>query len=155
MKKFIILSLIALTMANCKNNKESKGLVEETKPVVTEKPASLLQTGCYTYNADNNSINFEITSVGEEITGALTYALDGKDTNTGTFKGQLSGNKLVGIYTFGSEGVESTREVAFMIKDDQLIEGYGELNESGNAFKDKNSISYTSTMPLTKTDCNK
>lgn len=142
-------------MASCKNNKESKGSAEGTNPIVAEKPASLLQTGCYAYNADNNAINFEITGVGDEFTGTLTYTLDEKDTNKGTFKGQLSDDKLFGIYTFMSEGVESTREVAFMLKDNQLIEGYGELNESGNAFKDKNSISYTSTMPLTKTDCDK
>lgn len=153
MKKLIILSIIAFAFTSCKNNEESKVSAEETETVIAEQPASLLQTGCYSYNAGNNAINFEVTGLGDEITGTLIYALDGKDTNTGTFKGQLSDDKLFGIYTFMSEGVESTREVAFMVKDDQLIEGYGELNESGNAFTDKNDISYNSAMPLTKTDC--
>ncbi|MDD7886099.1 hypothetical protein [Flavivirga sp. 57AJ16] len=69
--------------------------------------------------------------------------------------GKLNGDTLFGEYTFMSEGIESKREVAFLIKDHQLIEGYGELNEDRTAFVDKNNISYTSTMPLTKTDCDK
>lgn len=42
----------------------------------------------------------------------------------------------------------------FLVKDNQLIEGYGDLNEDGTKFKDVNSIKDTSTMPLTKVDCN-
>lgn len=156
MKKLIILSLLALTFASCKNNTSKENKVnKESKTVATEKPSSLLQTGCYSYNANNNAINLEITSVENGVTGTLTYALDGKDSNSGTFVGKLEGNKLFGVYTFTSEGVESKREVAFLVKGNQLIEGYGELTESGDAFKNKNDIKFTSTMPLTKTDCDK
>ncbi|KKN46648.1 hypothetical protein LCGC14_0671010 [marine sediment metagenome] len=83
----------------------------------------------------------------------LTYALAEKDKNTGTYKGEFNDGKLIGTYTFQSEGVESKRQVAFMLSDDQLIEGYGELNEDGSLFKDVNTVNYSSTMPLSKTDC--
>ncbi len=83
----------------------------------------------------------------------LTYAYAEKDKNTGTFTGEFNDGKLVGTYTFQSEGVESKRQVAFMLKDNQLVEGYGELNEDGTIFKDVNSVNYSSTMPLTKMDC--
>lgn len=53
-----------------------------------------------------------------------------------------------------SEGTESKREVAFRVKDNQLIEGYGPMNENGDAFTDKSSIAYSANMPLKKTDCN-
>ena len=85
--------------------------------------------------------------------GNLSYALDGKDANNGNFTGTLNGNKLIGNYTFHSEGRKSTREVAFMVKGKQLIEGYGPLNETGTKFKDKEAIQYTSEMPLKKTAC--
>ncbi len=154
MKKLIFLLCITAACANCNNNTAKKETPGEAKTDIAIKTASSLQTGCYSYFDSSNAVNFEIIGQGESITGILTYALDGKDANTGTFKGELSGDKLSGTYTFLSEGVESTREVAFLVKNNQLIEGYGELNESGNAFKDKNAISYSSVMPLVQTDCN-
>lgn len=153
MKTLFFLLCITTACTNCNNNTAKKEASGEAKADIPGKTASLLQTGCYSYFDGSNAVNFEIIAQGEDIAGTLTYALDGKDANTGTFKGQLSGDKLSGIYIFLSEGVESTREVAFLVKNNQLIEGYGELNEAGNAFKDKNAISYSSVMPLIKTDC--
>ncbi|MCX2681674.1 hypothetical protein OOZ15_17105 [Galbibacter sp. EGI 63066] len=158
MKKLIILSLLAISFTSCKNKtaKEEQNTPEEKEAVAIEKPSSLLEMGCYAYNDNNNNaVNLEITSLENGVTGKLTYALDGKDSNSGTFNGELKNDKLFGIYTFISEGIESKRDIAFLIKDNQLIEGYGELSESGTAFVDKSNINYTSTMPLTKTDCDK
>jgi len=116
---------------------------------------SALEMGCYSYHGNGNAIDLEITGLNNGVSGKLMYALDGKDRNSGTFSGRLNGDKLLGTYTFISEGIESMREVAFLIKDNQLIEGYGELNENGTTFVDRSNLSYTSTMPLTKTDCDK
>jgi len=153
MQKPIILSLLAFTLANCENNKESSLSIKEITELVAEEPATVLPTGCYCYDDGNNVINFEMITFGDQIMGALTYSLEGKDITIGTFEGYLSEQKLFGMYNFSSEGVKSTREIAFILKDDQLIEGYGELDESGNSFRNKDNISYSSTMPLTKTDC--
>ena len=114
-----------------------------------------LEKGCYTYNSNGNNIGFEITETGNSILGNLDYHLSGKDSNTGKFKGNLNGDKLFGTYTFTSEGNESTREVAFLVKGDQLIEGYGELGKDGTTFKNRDEVSYTSSMPLTKGECQK
>lgn len=153
MKKILILFLVTTLTTSCKKEKYKNDVTKESKEVVVETPTTLLQIGCYEYNKEGNQILFKITEIGNTIKGAINYVLAEKDANTGTFSGTLTDNKLIGIYTFSSEGTESTREVAFMVKDDQLIEGFGELNKTGNAFKNKNNISYTSTMPLTKTDC--
>ena len=155
MKKLIILTLLAAGLTNCKNTTKEQGTKEEKGVVTTKESQSLLALGCYSYNINNNAINMEITGIQNGVTGNLTYALDGKDRNSGVFTGDLNGDKLIGEYTFMSEGIASKREVAFLVKTDHLIEGYGELNEDGTVFVDKNNISYTSTMPLTKTDCNK
>ena len=83
------------------------------------------------------------------------YQLKEKDQNKGTFKGILNGDILMVTYTFQSEGTESTREIAFKIIDNLLIEGYGEQITEGTSsrFKDAKSINFSSTMPLTKKDC--
>jgi len=152
MKKLILLILISIIFVSCNSN-SNKDKPQSEKKEVTVKANVSLQKGCYSYKDSSNYINLEITEQGQEVEGKLTYSLDGKDSNTGTIKGQLTGDKLICAYKFLSEGVESVREVAFMVKDNKLIEGYGALNESGTAFKDRNAINYSSTMPLSKTDC--
>ncbi|MCG2462263.1 hypothetical protein K8352_15995 [Flavobacteriaceae bacterium F89] len=137
MKKAILVSLLALVLVQCKD-KDAKVNLEK---------------GCYSYNSNGNSISFEITETGDAILGNLNYSLSGKDSNSGTFKGDLNGDKLFGTYTFISEGHQSTREVAFLVREDQLIEGYGNLTHEGTTFKNRDDVSYTSTMPLTKGEC--
>lgn len=154
-KKILLVSFLALAFLNCKNkeNKAEETTIEESSEEIVNT-APVFETGCYMYNENGNMVNLEITKADNPVEGNLTYALAEKDKNTGTFKGEFNNYQLVGIYTFQSEGIESVRQVAFMLVDNQLIEGYGELNEDGTMFKDANAINYTSTMPLTKTDCN-
>ncbi len=155
MKSVILTAFVVLALAGCKEKKTDTKMTDEGETSVAEKKSVVLQKGCYTYDADGNTVNFEITDTGNPVLGNLSYAYSGKDSNTGTFKGHLENDKLIGDYTFLSESVESTRQVAFQVKGDKLIEGYGELNEDGTTFKDSNAINYSSTTPLTKTDCNK
>ncbi|MGJ8591144.1 MAG: hypothetical protein ACSHXF_01275 [Aquaticitalea sp.] len=152
--KLMLVAFVAFTFFNCKNKEEKPEhiMVEETmEEEITMTPT--LEKGCYTYNENGSMVNMDITKTDNPVEANLTYAYSEKDKNTGTFKGEFSEGKLVGTYTFQSEGVESKRQVAFMLKDNQLVEGYGELNEDGTMFKDVNAVNYSSTMPLTKTDC--
>lgn len=106
MKKLIILSFITLAISSCKNNDENKKSTDDETQSITEKEStSSLETGCYSYNDGKSIINFEITKTGNQINGNLTYELDEKDSNKGTFTGNTSNDKLFGIYTFESEGV--------------------------------------------------
>ena len=147
MKNIILLLLIIIGFSSCKNNKENTS--NKNSAIET----SVIEVGCYAYNENNSKIVFEITNVENGVLGNLTYELKEKDRNSGTFSGEINGENLIGIYTFMSEGIESKREVAFLIKENQLIEGYGEMKEDGTTFLDKSKIIYTSTMSLTKTDC--
>ncbi|WP_373516495.1 hypothetical protein [Pricia sp.] len=158
MKKAMIVSFVAFTMLACKGKQENKGdaTPKDMETVQTPEPVTAgLERGCYSYDGNGSAVLLEITRTGNPIVGNLTYAFSGKDRNTGEFKGALKDDKLIGTYTFASEGKEGTREVAFQVKGDQLVEGYGELTDGGTAFKDRDAISYSSTMPLTKTDCDK
>ena len=156
MKKLVLLTFALVTIVSCKNNTktENQSVMEENAEMETTQK-STLEIGCYEYKSDGNNIKMEITEVNENVTGVLNIAFAEKDTNQGKFVGTLNGNKLIGTYTFNSEGTKSSREMAFLVKDNQLIEGYGDLNEDGTKFKDVNTIKYTSTMPLTKVDCDK
>jgi hypothetical protein len=152
MKKFTILFFTVLTMLHCKNKEEE---TENTnlEVVTEEKTASQLDLGCYIFDDGKNNVSFEIIENTSEIKGNLNYAFAEKDKNSGSFTGKLTDGILLGKYTFQSEGKESVREVAFKVDGDKLIEGYGELNEDGTAFKDVTNLNFTSKMPLTKTDC--
>lgn len=155
MKKIILVLSLSLLVFNCKTKEKEQ--TEDSAPEITEEkieaPSPALELGCYAYDANGNKISFEVTDVSDMVLGNLNYALKEKDANTGTFAGKLQDSVLIGKYTFASEGSESTREVAFLVKEDQLIEGYGELDETGTAFKDKDNLSFSSSMPLSKTDC--
>ncbi|GGG34220.1 hypothetical protein GCM10010976_02430 [Bizionia arctica] len=153
----MLLTCILALFFNCKNNEEKPDeiIIDETieEAEVISPNLHNLQIGCYLYKENGNMINLDITKNDNPVEGFLTYSLKEKDKNIGVFKGQLEGDKLVGNYTFKSEGKESTRQVAFVLKVNQLIEGYGELNEEGTMFKDINAINYSSTTPLTKSVC--
>lgn len=156
MKKIFVLILVGLTLINCKKKVTeeieittvplSETAKENTHPSVTE---------CYEYNANGSKVQLKMTNKNNEISGVLTYDLKEKDSNKGTLKGELKEDKLFAIYTFQSEGTESKREVSFLLKDNQLIEGYGEIVTEGNfaKFKNPEALDYSSKMPLTKTDC--
>ena len=154
MKKIILLSFVALTMLNCKNKEQKTENSNASPQEVKEETPTPLDLGCYVFDDGKNTVSLKITENGKEIKGNLTYALSEKDKNSGNFTGELQEGILIANYTFKSEGKESIRQVAFKVNGDKLIEGYGELNNDGTAFKDLNNISFTSKMPLTKTDCN-
>lgn len=156
MKNLMILAILAFSLFSCKNEPKNVETTNENPvEVVAENTMQALELGCYAYNKDGNETVFEITGLENGVTGKLRNTMSGKDSNSGTFSGNLDGDKLIGTYTFMSEGKESKREVAYIVKDNILTEGYGALNADGTAFADKTKINYISTMPLAKTECTK
>lgn len=155
MKKSALLSFVLIALVACKKDtkKENSSVTKEEITLQETSKKITLETGCYEFNSNGNNIKMKITDLNEKVTGELTISYVEKDASKGKFVGQLNGDKLIGTYTFKSEGTESAREVAFMVKNNQLVEGYGDLNEDGTKFRDVNTIKYTSTMPLSKVDC--
>lgn len=154
MKKLLFTCLALSVLASCKTKeKQEENETQPEVPVAVEEKAPALALGCYTYDGNGNHIVLEITEMNGTVLGNLDYALKEKDANKGTFSGVLKDSVLIGSYTFMSEGTESTREVAFLVKEGQLIEGFGALDETGTAFQDPTSLSFSSSMPLSKTDC--
>lgn len=155
MKKLLVAAFAALTMLNCKNKEQKTETTNTDAQEVIAEKTTILNLGCYVFDNGKNIVSLEIIENGAEIKGNLTYALSEKDKNSGKFTGKLKEGILIADYTFLSEGKESIRQIAFKTEGDKLIEGYGELNNEGTAFKDISNIQFTSTMPLTKTECSK
>lgn len=157
MKKILILSIALIAFSSCKNKTAdpTKTEVETVQEAQIETNAVGLEPSCYAYEGNGSKVTLNITDVGDEVSGTLTYMLLEKDTNTGSFKGYFEDSVLIAEYTFLSEGIQSTREVAFHLQNDQFIEGYGEVEVEGTVtrFKDSDAVQFTSSMPLSKTEC--
>ncbi len=89
-----------------------------------ESGASESTQNCYKYISGPDTISMKVILKDDRISGELIYNFYEKDKSIGTFRGEMQGNRLSVIYTFMSEGVESTREVIFQKKGDTYTEGY-------------------------------
>ena len=155
MKNLLSTSVLLLLLVSCKEHTTTTTTTTVSTPTETEIVTDAkLEKACYGYDNDGSKITFDVTKTDDAVVGQLTFVLKEKDRNSGEFVGQIAGDKLMGVYTFMSEGVESKRELAFKIDGNQLIEGYGEMNDDGTTFKDVSTISYTSNMPLILNGCN-
>ncbi|MEO6346854.1 MAG: hypothetical protein ABIO60_03000 [Aquaticitalea sp.] len=159
MKQLMLITFLLISLTSCKNNekKETEEPMTDVKDdsMMDTKKEPTLEVGCYVYNEKGDLVRFEITEIdGTSVKGKLNYAYAEKDKNEGTFDGVLTGDKLFGKYTYMSEGVESIRDVAFKVEKDQIIEGFGDLNDDGTTFKDTTKINYQATTPWKKGPCN-
>lgn len=156
-KQILVAAAFLFLVIGCK--KETPGQTEPGSKVITAADGIALDdpsTVCYLYNKDGSIIMMQLTfSEGNAVSGDLTYAFKEKDRNHGVFTGQIKDSIMIADYEFHSEGIETTRQVAFQFKDGQLIEGYGETTEDGTKFKDVSKLKFDSKMPLEKTVCSK
>jgi hypothetical protein len=150
MKAIIIISLLSL-LASC-NSPE-----KETEKSSSEQPDAkdTTITNCYRYANKKDTVSLQLNKVGKSVTGTLVYDFNEKDKNTGTIEGVIKDNLLVAEYTFMSEGMVSTRQVAFKIEGNSLIEGYGDsFTRNGKVyFKNVDSLSFNNLIKLTETSC--
>jgi hypothetical protein len=97
---------------------------------------------CYGSYTENDSVFLKIMYEGDRVNGDITYKLFEKDKNVGDFEGTLHGDTVFAVYNFFSEGRASSREVAFLRKGDTLIEGFGQMDETGTRFKNKGEVDF-------------
>lgn len=153
--KQLFIFLIIVSSISCQD------IDDKTAPVSVEKsydniqdnvPLSLM--ACYATTA-KDSVLLKISISDNSVKGTLIYNLYQKDKNTGTIDGKLYGDTLIAYYQFRSEGIESIREVAFLIKDQVITEGYGEVEERDGEmiFKDWKSLDFKNGLILKKIDC--
>lgn len=153
MRHLVVLFLSTMVLSfivNCKNN-ASEGPAKTTPPDAVKTSS----TNCYLAVLTQDSIWMKLTINGLQVEGELNYLFYEKDKSRGRMTGSLQGDTLFARYTFMAEGTESGREVAFLKKGNNWVEGYGEMDmETGTRFKNKQSLDFNSKTILKPVPCN-
>ncbi|WP_439557805.1 lipocalin family protein [Dyadobacter sp.] len=99
---------------------------------------------CFVYKSRKDSAFLHVNVADSIVTGELFYAFYEKDRNQGKIDGVMRGDTIYAKYTFVSEGTESTREVVFLKKGPQWIEGFGEVEDRDGSmvFKDRSKLKF-------------
>lgn len=152
MNVFNILILIAL-FASC--NSQEKDIEKISAQKMEQEKSSA--TDCYEFAGEADTVTLKLTHAGDSISGYLIYDFKEKDKNTGTIRGIMKGNILLADYTFMSEGIQSTRQVAFKLEGNTFIEGYGDSFSQNDKvyFKNIDSLKFDSFYKLIEIGCQK
>lgn len=147
---YILLLSAAGFLAAC-NNQPTK----TDQPTEISAAAPVNETTCYAGNSGRDSIDMLVKTDGDKITGDLNYRFFEKDQNHGTINGMIKGDTLIADYMFQSEGQQSVRQVAFLKKGDDLVEGYGDMEERDGkmVFKNTGGLDFSNSISLKKTEC--
>lgn len=150
MKNTFLISMFAIiVLSSCNTNSKQEAQADKT---ISDKEINR----CYAFTSDKDTI-WMVLNINEKVVeGNLKYQLFQKDQNNGTLKGTLQGDTLIADYTFSAEGMESVREVAFLKKGEDFVEGYGEVIEENGKMKFANtaSLNYDNNSILKQTECN-
>lgn len=149
--KVISILLVGSILTSC-NTQETN--TEKTSPKQEDSKQSS-SLNCYRYASEKDTITLKVIHIGNDITGTLVYNLKEKDKNKGTIQGSMKGNILIADYTFQSEGVQSTRQIAFKLTDHFFIEGYGESYTKNEKvyFANIDSLTFNGSMKLAEIAC--
>jgi hypothetical protein len=110
---------------------------------------------CFKSIKGNDTVYLKLEKFPNVVTGNLAYDFHEKDGNTGTIDGVFKGDTLIADYTFMSEGQQSVRQVAFLIKDTTVTEGYADMmDENGKmVFKNTNLLDFSNGLQLKAIPC--
>jgi hypothetical protein len=148
---FLLLSLYWLT-SSC--DKSSRQMPPGEQSLPAQQTAG--QESCYLGIMKKDSILLLISSQQQnQVLGELQYKHFEKDSSRGTLQGELRGDTLLAEYKFMSEGTESIRQVAFLRKGADWVEGYGEAEVKNGrmAFKDPAHLNFDDSWTLKKVNC--
>ncbi len=152
--KYLLVYFCSLLLITACNNQENTRNTTDTTAVENaEKPVS--KNTCYLGVSGKDSIKLHIEIKGDSVHGNLNYLMAQKDSNTGTFTGKMHGDTLLADYLFSSEGMQSIRQVSFIINDSMAFAGYGDMMENGNKmeFKNPSSLIFETKNPLKLVNC--
>lgn len=161
MKKFIFSGIvISLTFLSCE--KKSSDIVTngdslDSMAVIpeTNEPteSSTLQT-CYMQATGKDSVFITLEDNLGTIIGKMRYKNFEKDSSIGEVVGSQNGDTLKLNYTFQAEGKTSEREIYFLRKGENIIEGIGEQKTEGSQSKYANTaaLKYEGNI-LKQVDC--
>lgn len=147
---FTCLLGITATIASCNNNADTTTatIVQDTTKQDTGNPAEnkvmVPVSGCYSWIKGKDTVLLKMDKFPNVVTGILSYHFHEKDSNNGDIDGKLHNDTLIADYKFMSEGKPSVRQVAFLIQDSAVTEGYGpqEMQDDKMVFKNVSAIDF-------------
>ena len=157
MKKITLAVFLAVALASC--NKKNESLVKDVnnKDSLTLNESDIqideIPENCYMETTGKDSLFVRISDNLGTVTGKMHYKNFEKDSSFGDLVGMADGDTLKLEYNFQAEGATSTREIWFLKKDGNLIEGIGEYNETGEQYKDPKLLKFTGGHTLNPVDC--
>ncbi|MCZ2083399.1 MULTISPECIES: hypothetical protein [unclassified Kaistella] len=138
MKKIILSAFIISMAISCEKKStetldtdfatDSLVVIPETSDPVE---SSTLQT-CYMEATGKDSVFVSLEDNLGTIIGKMRYKNFEKDSSMGDVVGSQNGDTLKLVYTFEAEGKTSEREIYFLKKGENIIEGIGEQKLEGN-----------------------
>ncbi|SRX55223.1 hypothetical protein [Aequorivita sp. CIP111184] len=96
---------------------------------IMEGDSNTPDVACYRYTSERDTVLLQMEKMDDEVVGTLSYNYFEKDNNNGTFEGKMIGDTLFANYTFGSEETISVRELMFIKKGNNIVEGFGEVED--------------------------
>ena len=110
---------------------------------------------CYSEAIGKDSVFVMLDDNLGTITGKMYYKNFEKDSSFGDVIGSKNGDTLKLNYTFQSEGMTSEREIYFLQKDGNLIEGIGDHKVEGNkdSYVNASKLKYEGGHILKQADC--
>ena len=154
MKNIIpVIAIATVFMASCQSNTNKTTSTQDSTLVSADPKTN--GSNCYLYSKNRDTATLTIKVTDNKVSGDLSYNLFEKDKNKGTIEGIVNGDTLITDYTFQSEGATTTRQVVLLKKGDQLIEGFGDIEEVDGKTKFKNisKLKFENSILFDKIDC--
>lgn len=160
MKNLIIVASMLAILMSC-DKKIEQTTTFETQPsdsmINSENNAPLESStvqNCYVGVTGKDSVFVSIDDNLGTFTGKMHYKNSEKDSSLGDIMGTKNGDTLKLNYSFESEGITSDREIYFLMKDGNLMEGIGEHKVENNkdSYANSSKLKYDGQI-LKKADC--
>lgn len=110
-------------------------------------------SACYLDVVGKDSLFVRIDDNLGTISGKMHYKNFEKDSSYGDLTGIVSGDTIKAEYVFEAEGTTSTREIWFLRKDGNLLEGIGEYDATGENYANGSSVKFEKGHTLKPADC--
>ena len=161
MKNLLVVCTGLLIAVSCKNEpakqetaKSDEGISKDSSTV---NSAAATNKYCYANFKSKDTVILSFTQSDTTITGNLLYKFFEKDKNLGTINGVIKGDTIIADYSFSAEGTTSNREVVFLKKNGELVEGFGdvEAKDGKMIFRNRSALTFDNSVVLQSTDCSK
>jgi hypothetical protein len=153
MRYFFFLAVILFTA--CNSNEDTSKQTANGTDKRAKAPEPIVASNCYMGTNNRDTVLLNLTTIDKKIAGNLQYNFFEKDKNNGTFSGEMHGDTLLADYVFVAEGRTSTRQIIFLKKGNELVEGYAAMEEKENkvVFKNINTVDFSRGIVLKQVTC--